>query len=610
MNPATEKRRILLIALMCILFLGTAAVTLTDLGCTYRSTVAKAFDRLEKEFHAALVRCLDDDPRVPAEQGALLREQLNRFPTLAARLEKAYSPMTPPAFRFVEGHRPSPRCTVFLEAVKRAERDGLEPALFRYDELNARAKALRERPLALPVPVLDPEERAAMISAVAEGAADLPDLEPASLLKWLALPARNGKYPRFRAACEKAWLAFRDRAREECQAELDFAVEFFRYLEEMGTPADRMEESWREAAGDMARILEGLAPSDTRYVRLRAELARYRQLAEAHPDVPRLRVAPDGKLKPGTSGSDVAALQERLALEGYFRGTASGFYDEETRDAVKAFQRNHQVADDGVTGKDTVDSLNVPFGRRVDQIRLAMSKLRKSPTRREPFYVRVNIPEYIVEVVEKGRVLRTHRVVVGNLQEENHTPELQSTIEKIVYNPAWYITKRIFEKEEYVSYLKDKNYFAKKGYVVKYSASGRPVSAFEPPGPGNALGKVKILFPNKYDVYMHDTPKKALFATVNRAYSHGCIRLQNPLELVTDLLRRENNPVLPKVPKILEGKNTHWVTLKQKIPIFLEYCTVSVGADGRALFLRDVYKREQPKLAEMELRREKIVAAP
>lgn len=599
-----KKRHVWLIAGGGFSLLIVGALLLSELIFSRKAMIREAVSRLERNASGPLLTVLGHDPRRGPEIASLLKD----FPGLTkdeSDFCTAIFEKTPwPIFLFVDHHVPSPRCAELAECVKAAARDGVDPADFGMEALAALSDGLRNKPVP-PLPLtLDPAEKQEMVDLLAAESDGLP-LDAASLLAWLTDPARISRFPRLRAAYDRAWDIYLARYREEMRLELSFTVAFVRFLQNMGVPKEEWAGLRARACTGMAKTLESLPPKDERYERLRAELDRYGKLAAAHGEFEPVQVAAGAKLKMGDGGTVVATLQKRLALEGYYTGEAHGEFDTATMEALRVFQRCHQIQDDGVLGKDTADALNVPFSARVDQLRLAMVKYRTSPTRREPLYVRVNIPEYMVEIVEQGKVLRRHRVVVGNLKEENHTPELRSDIERIVYNPSWFITRRIFKEEEYPKFLKDSTYFSRKGYIVKYGSNGRPVAAQEPPGPGNALGKVKILFPNPHDVYMHDTPKKSLFATTQRTYSHGCIRLQDPLEFVEFFLKREDNPVLPKIPRILQKNDTYWVTLKNKVPIFLEYCTITVGQDGRAVFLRDVYKRDGNLLTAMRERREK-----
>ncbi|MCL4233874.1 MAG: L,D-transpeptidase family protein, partial [Deltaproteobacteria bacterium] len=426
-----------------------------------------------------------------------------------------------------------------------------------------------------------------------------PELTGTAILDWMLQPKYGAKYEGVHKAYDATLAAIRARAQAEFNTELDNAVAYFKYVRAMGLKDDMLLANWEKSLTDFPGAMAAAVPNTPHYLRLRAELDRYRKLAAKYADLPKLSV-PAAKVQKGSSGEFVKALQERLEMTGFYNGPITGSFDDATRDALIQYQATHQVPTDGVVGKGTIDAMNIRFADRVKRIRLAMAKQRRSGSRWKNYYVRVNVPEFAVEVVEDGKILRRHKVIVGNLNPLNHTPEFEAEIQKIVYNPAWYMTPRIFKNEELPKWVADEEYFSKKGYKAHFNKDGMPVAAYQPPGPGNALGRVKILFPNKHDVYLHDTPTKPLFAQTIRAFSHGCIRLHNPLDMAAFLLTKDNNPAAAEIDKILSGFGTREINLQTKVPIFIEYSTVSTNEEGHAVFLADVYGRDQQALAALD----------
>ncbi|MBZ0272764.1 L,D-transpeptidase family protein [bacterium] len=510
------------------------------------------------------------------------------------------------ALRFVADHAAAADHDKLVEALRASRDDGLSPDAFQVNEMSARAKTLSEYEARIANAVnvtLDEAGRARLVEdlvAAAKKDEDKPPrLDGLGIVDFMLKPAHRANYPDIAAAYDKAAELVAERGVLETQIETAGTRAYFKLARAMGLKREMAPASWEASKSDLTAAVKQMAPSTPHYVRLRGELGRYRRLAEKYADLPPVKASV--KLKKGAKDSDtVRTVQERLSLEGYYSGPIDGHFDEVTEAALIEYQQTHQVVPDGVIFKGTAEAMNVSYEKRVRQIRLALAKLRQSDSRWENYFVRVNIPEFMVEVVEDGKILRRHKVIVGNRAAINHTPEFTATIKTVVYNPAWYMTSRIFKLEELPNWHEDPDYFKKKGYVAHFNKEGIPIAAYQPPGPGNALGKVKILFPNKNDVYMHDTPTKYLFNRNDRAFSHGCIRLHNPLDMAQFLLEKDGNAALAELDKILDSRSTREIVLNKEIPIFIEYVTVSTDEQGRAVFLFDVYDEEDKQFAAME----------
>jgi len=267
---------------------------------------------------------------------------------------------------------------------------------------------------------------------------------------------------------------------------------------------------------------------------------------------------------------------------------------------VKLFQTAHLLDPDGTIGQRTKDWLNVSFQEKTDLIADALKAARHSPSRAYDRFIRINIPQFILEYYKNGQLQEAHRIVVGKatgkkvkfrgkMVGENQTPTLNSSIEQIILNPRWYVSDRI-RLELDVEAKSDPEWFTKHGYVNMNSHYpwGAP-RVFQSPGPKNALGRVKFEFPNPYAVYLHDTPLKHLFARSHRDFSHGCIRVDKAIELAETLLKDDSSPYANKMKSVLDGSNQLFVKLSQPVPISIEYIPVVAAGSEHIVFVGDIY---------------------
>ncbi len=375
-----------------------------------------------------------------------------------------------------------------------------------------------------------------------------------------------------------------------------------------GNPAevhqDALRIAFQKAEHSYVAAMLPLIPDNPIYHRLREGLVLYERL-QTEDALDGLKVK--GTLKPGQHGDKIKILTKRLAAEGYLAPEQIGEkYTKGVTRAVKWYQRTHQLERDGKVGPITRRSLNVSPARRAKQIRLGLQRWRESDIHRErpAFYVRVNIPQFEAELWDRNELVKVHRVIVGkhnketNIQRKqrgyfNHTALFKSRIETIVLKPRWYPPPRI--QQELLSDLEaDPAYFEKNnfGFIQKDDGSE---TVYMKSGPMNALGLVKILFPNEHLIYMHDTPKKSLFNRSVRSYSHGCMRTENPLDLAQFLLEKFNGMTKRTFEKTMEknpDKET-WLKLDTKVPIYIEYNSVSADADGKVHFYIDIYDYDE-----------------
>lgn len=350
----------------------------------------------------------------------------------------------------------------------------------------------------------------------------------------------------------------------------------------------------------VAEALRGLLPQHPAYGRLRAALFLYRTMAP-WPSVP-----PGPPLARGQRGERVSALRKRLAATGDLGagGWRRDFFDSSLEEAVVRFQQRHGLEPDGVAGRSTLSAMNVPIEKRIRQIELNMERWRWFPKGLARRFVVVNSADFELVVVEDGFEALRMRVVVGKPYWK--TPAFSAKMTYIVLNPSWNIPKKIAQREVLPAIRKDPGYISKQGIeVFKGETPIDPASAdlskdasglmlVQRPGPLNPLGRVKFMFPNPYAVYLHDTPSKGLFEKTVRTFSHGCIRIERPMELAQLVLRDKPGWDRAKIlAEIEKGKETT-VTLPEPIEVHIFYWTAWVDERGDLQFREDVYGRDAP----------------
>ena len=355
------------------------------------------------------------------------------------------------------------------------------------------------------------------------------------------------------------------------------------------------------------QALLGMAPAQPEYARLREALARYREI-ERMGGWPRVPAAALQKKKGATFGPVIAAaLRSRLSTTGDLsRETVPGAGD--LAQGIARFQLRHGLDPTGTVDADTLEALNVPVGQRIRQIEANMERWRWMPRDLGERYVRVNVPDFRLEVIERGRVALAQRVVVG--KEQSRTPSFSGRMTYLVLNPTWNIPPKIAREEILPAVARDPGYLDAKGIDVvrgtgddaevldaseaaEVGLEGSDVNLRARAGEENPLGKVKFMFPNRFDVYLHDTPADHLFAREERDFSHGCIRLEKPLELANYLLRGDPKWTPEKVAEEIAAGTTETVSLPRPIPVHILYWTAWVSDDGEVQFRRDVYGHDE-----------------
>jgi len=372
------------------------------------------------------------------------------------------------------------------------------------------------------------------------------------------------------------------------------------------THLDQLVGAFDAFAVDPGNGIKALTPSHPYYAATVAGLATYREMEKEGPFP---KVPSRGRFRKGSRGKAVLALKKRLAREGYFDGDLNdNRFGDDLEESVRQYQSTHGFIVNGVVEKGMLRSLNVPLSRRISQIRLSLQRWRESDVRAdEELYVRVNIPEFMMEVWDQGKLVMKHEVVVGNNIWDhdpdggwegriNRTKIFSAEISRVVLNPRWYVPKRIHRLDLDFQILSRPDYYVEHNYKVEVLPDGRE-KVYQDSGDENALGRVKFVFPNPYGIFMHDTPQKRYFKKEIRAYSHGCVRLKDPMEVAYYLLKRRKGMDKKAVDRILKAEKIKAIDLDEPVPIFVEYNSVGVDDKGRMMFFSDVYRYDRDYFA-------------
>ena len=366
------------------------------------------------------------------------------------------------------------------------------------------------------------------------------------------------------------------------------------------------------AVSDLAGYLASLPPAHRHYTDLKQALKTYRILARQGG----WEKIPSGKtIRPGDVDHRIPAIIKRLAITKDLQLPVEGeknVYMVELIPSVKKFQIRHGLEPDGVVGPKTLATLNIPVHKLIRQILINMARWRWQEHSLGEKYILVNIAGFDLAGFEAGEMKIHFPVIVGKLQHQ--TPVFSDRVMYIDFNPYWNITPSIARNEELPGLRKDPFHLVKR-HIRLFSSwradaveldsttmdwhtiSRSQISGFklrQDPGPWNALGRVKFIFPNKYDVYMHDTPTQNLFSRSKRDFSHGCIRVSDPPGLALFILSRENNEwTRDRIDLILESGKRKVVRPDVQVPVHITYQTAWVDKDGLICFNRDIYDRDR-----------------
>jgi murein L,D-transpeptidase YcbB/YkuD len=362
-----------------------------------------------------------------------------------------------------------------------------------------------------------------------------------------------------------------------------------------------------ERADNIADYVRSLEPQTPEYQRLKTALAAYREI-EVKGGFP--VIGKGAALKPGMNDKRILAIRKYLILTGDLPEGADkdgDLYDADLVAAVKWFQYRHGLTEDGIMAQTTFEAMNVPVADRIQQLELNMERRRWMDDDLGKIYILVNIADQELKVVKDGKTVHTARVVVG--KPFTRTPVFSEKMKYIVLNPYWNVPPNI-ANNEYLPKLRRNpgvlkreriRVFAGNGdsgtevdpYSVNWSSFNRmPYSLRQDSGAKNALGRVKFMFPNRFNVYLHDTPSKSLFERDLRVFSHGCVRVQNPLDLA-ELLLADQGWSRARIDAQIAQGGQRIINLKTQVPVHVTYMTAWANKDGSIHFRRDVYKRDE-----------------
>ena len=347
---------------------------------------------------------------------------------------------------------------------------------------------------------------------------------------------------------------------------------------------------------------------------LREALARYREIA-AEGGWPSIPSGPT--LKPRMTSERIVPLRQRLQRTGDLADAQTGDpedFDEALKRAVTAFQKRHGLAPDGAVGPMTLAALNVPVEQRIDQIRVNLERIRWVYKELPEDYVIVDIAGFHLYLVQEDEIVWQARAQVGKPYRD--TPVFRDSMRYLEFNPTWTVPPTILREDIMPRLKHGPDYLAERNMRI-LDHSGKPVDVStidwpsiaagnfpyilrQEPGPNNALGRVKFMFPNKHAVYIHDTPSKSLFAHNERTFSSGCIRVERPFELAEVLLDDPERWDQQGIQQLLDSRRTQRVNLKEPLPVLILYWTAEANAEGRVHFRRDVYDRDAPVLDALE----------
>jgi len=371
-------------------------------------------------------------------------------------------------------------------------------------------------------------------------------------------------------------------------------------------PVGAIENRLRSAT--LAKGLKNIRPEIKYYQLLKAALKKYRaiQVAGGWPPVP---AGPTLRLE--MTDPRILRLRKRLAVTGDLEGAAgdSDHYDEDLAAAVKRFQTRHQLKPDGIVGKNTYAALNVTVKQKIDQIRVNLERVRWVFHELPEDYVAVDIAGFRAYNIEGITPTWTSKVQVG--KPFRKTPVFKSKIKYIVFNPTWTVPPTILKKDILPKIKKDPAYLNemkisvidRQGQTVDPNSvdwsqyrSTVPYTLRQEPGPHNALGRIKFIFPNKHLIYLHDTPSRSLFERQDRAFSSGCIRVEKKIELAQLLLNDPVNWSRERIQEMIDTDITQRVNLPKPKPIMLLYVTIWFDENNNYIFQKDVYDRDQQVL--------------
>ncbi len=350
-------------------------------------------------------------------------------------------------------------------------------------------------------------------------------------------------------------------------------------------------------------IIEQISPLNENYHLFKKELKRLKSMTKfPSPN----RIEKGVILKEGMIDDRIISVRRQLHYLNYLeQNDQSNSYDKPLLAAIIQFQEDNGLEAKGVIGNLTIDALNVTVADKIEIVKANMERMRWLPRKMPEYYLYVNIADYSLELVRNDKIVKKHKVIVGKTARK--TPVFSAKLNYLVINPTWTVPPTILkndvipESRRSIDYLAGKNIgiYDSKGDKIDPSIidwNGKAVYGYtfrQAAGPSNALGAVKFIFPNKYDVYLHDTPSKELFDRSERAFSSGCVRVQDPLSLAEVLLNDQKQYSLSKIQELVKIGVTKTIILQEKPDVFLIYQTAWGMTDGKIAYRKDIYERDK-----------------
>lgn len=347
-----------------------------------------------------------------------------------------------------------------------------------------------------------------------------------------------------------------------------------------------------ELLKDPDKIVKDEEANPKMYYNLRKGLQRYREISRKG-GWGTIQLADGTSLKPGDNSDKVAQLRKRLAVSGEFSGDLSStVFDNALAEAVKAWQIRNGLNADGIVGPEMIKVLNVPVESRIKTIIVNMERARWLPGKISDLdeYIGVNIPAFSMHYVRDGKIAVLSRVIVG--EEANKTVVFSGKMNYLVFSPYWNIPKSIVDEEIMPALEKDPD------YLEKHDMEWNGDQLRQRPSDENSLGRVKFMFPNQNNIYLHDTPAKSLFRKEDRALSHGCVRVQRARDLAVAILKGDSKWTPSKIDAAMKSNEEIQYALNRKIPVYIAYFTAVADENGFVAFFDDIYKRDD-RLARM-----------
>ncbi len=368
-------------------------------------------------------------------------------------------------------------------------------------------------------------------------------------------------------------------------------------------------EDLASSSESLEEMVDQIIPRGPMYRAVQETLEHYLEL-QANGGWPSINDGPT--LHVGDQDSRVIQIRKRLAITGDFTGNTnfeSVVYNSDVVKAVTAFQQRHLLENDGVSGANTVATMNIPIQHRIDQMRLTLERVRWVQEEITENFLAVNLASFRTALFRGGDVIWTSRVMVGKPYRQ--TPVFRGDIQYLEFNPTWTIPPGILRNDTLPAIKKDPNYLSDRNISVIDSEGrkvnpntidwntytrGVPYTLRQEPGPNNALGRVKFIFPNEHFVFLHDTPSRILFSKAERAFSSGCIRVEHPLQLAKLLLDDHQQWNSTAIQSTVDSKETRRINLHEPFPVLIVYLTAVAEPGKPPSFPPDIYKRDEALL--------------